>query len=100
MRPVVLSAGGRRGRRWLLLTGCLILGVLGLGTVEAHAATLAGETFTSQEVRGSTLTGACTGNGNEGSFNFSVSGTAAGPFPATFTESGSFTIGPLSTAPS
>ena len=91
MRPVVLSAGGRRGRRWLLLTGCLILGVLGLGTVEAHAATLAGETFTSQEVRGSTLTGACTGNGNEGSFNFSVSGTAAGPFPGTFTESGSFT---------
>jgi hypothetical protein len=94
MRPVVLSAGGRRGRRLLLLTGCLILGVLGLGTVEAHAASpssLAGETFTSQEVKGSTLTGACTGNGNEGSFNFSVSGTAAGPFPGTFTESGSFT---------
>ena len=93
MRPVVFGAGGRRARRLLLLTGCLILGMLGLGTVEAHAATLAGETFTSQEVRGSTLTGACTGNGNgnEGSFNFSVSGTAAGPFPGTFTESGSFT---------
>jgi hypothetical protein len=93
MRPVVLSAGGRAvgGQRLLLLTACLMLGVLGLGTVEAHAATLAGETFTSQEVRGSTLTGACTGNGNEGSFNFSVSGTAAGPFPGTFTESGSFT---------
>ena len=94
MRPVVLSAGGRRGGRLLLLTGCLILGVLGLGTVEAHAATpssLACETFTSQAVRGSTLTGRCTGNGNEGSFNFSVSGTAAGPFPGTFTESGSFT---------
>ena len=94
MRPVVLSAGGRRGRRLMLLTGCLMLGVLGLGTVEAHAATpssLAGETFTSQGVQGSTLTGGCTGNGNEGSFNFSVSGTAAGPFPGTFTESGSFT---------
>jgi hypothetical protein len=83
----------------LLLAGCLILGVLGLGAVEAHAATpssLAGETFTGQPLRGSTsLTGTCTGesngNGNEGSFNFSVSGTAAGPFPGTFTESGSFT---------
>jgi hypothetical protein len=71
-----------------------MLGVLGLGTVEAHAATpssLAGETLTSEHVEGSTLTGACTGNGNEGSFNFSVSGTATGPFPGTFTESGSFT---------
>jgi hypothetical protein len=93
MRPVVLRAGGRCALRLLLLTGCLILGVLGLGTVEAHAATpssLAGETFTSEAVRPSTVTGACTGNGDEGSFNFSVSGTAAGPFPGTFTESGSF----------
>lgn len=94
MSPVVHSAGGRRGRWLLLLTACLMLGVLGLGTVEAHAATpssLAGETFTSQGVLGSTLTGGCTGNGNEGSFDFSVSGTATGPFPGTFTESGSFT---------
>ena len=94
MRPVVPSAGGRRGRRLLLVTACLILGVLGLGTVEATAATpssLAGESLTSQDVSGSTLTGGCTGNGNEGSFNFSVSGTATGPFPGTFTESGSFT---------
>jgi hypothetical protein len=97
MRAVVHTAGGRRGRRLLLLAGCLILGVLGLGAVEAHAVTLAGETFTSQPFRGSTstLTGTCTGdpngNGDAGSFNFSVSGTAAGPFPGTFTESGSFT---------
>jgi hypothetical protein len=95
MRAVVLWAGVRRARRLLLLTGCLILGVLGLGTVGAHAATpgLVGETFTSQAVRGSTLTGACPGvpNSNAGSFSFSVSGTAAGPFPGTFTESGSFT---------
>ena len=93
MRPVVVTAGGRRAQRLVAVTGCLILGVLGLGAVEAHAAppsSLAGETFTSSEVKGSTLTGTCTGNGNEGSFNFSVSGTAAGPFPGTFTESGSF----------
>jgi hypothetical protein len=77
----------------LLLIGCLILGAVGLGAAEAHAATpssLTGETFTSQEVQGSTLTGTCTGDGNQGSFNFSVSGTAAGPFPGTFVEAGSF----------
>ena len=72
MRAVVLWAGVRRARRLLLLTGCLILGVLGLGTVEARAATpasLVGETFTSQTVSGSTLTGACPGApNNAGSF--------------------------------
>lgn len=100
MRPtVVLRAGGRRARR-LLLTGCLILGVLGLGAVEAHAAapsSLAGETFISDNVTGSTLTGTCPEdliNHTDGSFNFSVSGTAAGPFPGIFTESGSFTTSP------
>ena len=90
MRPVVVRAGGRAGRL-LLVTGCLILGVFGLGAVDAHAATaasLGGETFTSQQVEGSTLTGACNQEG--GSFSFSVSGTAAGPFPGTFSESGSF----------
>ena len=98
MRPVVLRAGGRRARRLLLLTGCLILGVPGLGAVEAHAATpssLAGETFISDNVTGSTLTGTCpetfNGKSTNGSFNFSVSGTTTGPFPGTFTESGSFT---------
>jgi hypothetical protein len=90
MRPVVRRAGGRGAQRLPLLAGCLA--VLGLGTVEAHAATpsLAGETFTSQRVRGSTLTGDCNGNFNAASVNFSVGGTAAGPFPGTFTESGSF----------
>jgi hypothetical protein len=100
MRAVVVGVGGRYARRFLLLTGCLVLGVLGLGAVEAHAATpssLAGETFTSLEVSGSILTGACTGDGNEGSLNFSVSGTADGPFPGTFTESGSFTVAPNGT---
>ena len=59
MRPVVLRAGARR---LLLLTGCLILGVLGVGAVEAHAATpssLVGETFMSDHVKGSSLTGTC-----------------------------------------
>lgn len=95
MRSLMLRAGGRRVR-YLLLTGCLILGVLGLEAVEAEAATpssLAGEAFISHAVRGSTLTGTCpdTSTGTNGSYNFSVNGTAAGPFPGTFTESGSFT---------
>jgi hypothetical protein len=92
MRAVVRRAGARRAWRSVLLTGCLVLGVLGPGAVDAQAATpssLAGETFTSQHVNGSTLTGACNDEG--GSFSFSVSGTAAGPFPGTFTESGGFT---------
>jgi hypothetical protein len=102
MRPGVVMAGGRRPWRLLLLAECLILGVFGLGTVEAHTATpssLAGETLTSNGVKGSTLTGTCSGNpngnGSKGSFNFSVSGTAAGPFPGTFMESGSFYHEPL-----
>ena len=83
-----------RARRLLLLTECLILGALGLGTVQAHAATpswLVGETLTSEMVRGSTLTGTCNVPTKAGTFSFSVSGSAAGPFPGTFTESGSFT---------
>ena len=76
---------------------CLTVGALGLGAVEAHAApfSLAGETFTSQEVSGSSVTGTCPlPPGGDGSFKFSVSGTAAGPFPGTFTESGSFDTAP------
>ena len=94
MRPVVRGAGGRLARRLLLLTGCLIVGVLGLGTASAHAATpssLAGETLTGPRPP-SDLTGTCNRE-SEGNVNFSVSGTAAGPFPGTFTESGSFTTG-------
>ena len=97
MRPVVLRAGAWR---LLLLTG-VILGMLGLGAVEAHAAapsSLAGETFTIKPARESTstLTGTCPQEqiGVNGSFKYSVSGTAAGPFPGSFRESGSFTTDP------
>jgi hypothetical protein len=96
VRPVVLTASQRRARCLLFLMACLTLGVLGLEALEADAATpssLAGETFISHHVRGSTLTGTCpdTSPGTNGSYNFSVNGIAAGPFPGTFTESGSFT---------
>jgi len=53
---------------------------------------LAGETFTVQgdQVEESTFTGSCDVPSNAGSFNFDVRGTAAGPFPGTFEERGSF----------
>jgi hypothetical protein len=50
---VVVMAGGRRARRLLVLTECLILGVLELAAAQAHAATpssLAGETLTGDMV--------------------------------------------------
>ena len=95
MKSLMLGAGVRRVW-YLLLTGCLTLGVLGLEAVKANAATpssLAGETLISHNVRGSTLTGTCpdTSTRTNGSYNFSVNGTAAGPFLGSFTESGSFT---------
>jgi hypothetical protein len=94
MGLAVLRAGIRRDQCLLLLTGCVTVGVVGLGPVAAHAATppsLTGETLTSHvPPDNGSLTGACTGNGEEGSLNFSLSGTASGPFPGTFSESGSF----------
>jgi hypothetical protein len=91
MRPVVLAAGVRRGWR-VLLSGCLIFGVLGLGAVDAQAATslLTGEALIGVPSLAGSLTGTCA----EGSFSFVTNGNAFGPFPGTFTESGRFTVGP------
>jgi hypothetical protein len=82
-----------------MLTGCVTVGVVGLGSVAAQAATpssLTGETFTTDALTESPLTGTCPDErtGTNGSFNFSVSGTASEPFPGMFTESGSFTTSP------
>ena len=68
MRATVVRAGGRRAWRLVLLMGCLVLGVLGPGAVGASPSTpssLAGETFTSQHVKGSTFSGACNGRAGE-----------------------------------
>jgi hypothetical protein len=76
--------------------GCVTVGVVGLGPVAAYAATpssLTGETLTSHSPPDNgSLSGACSGDGNQGSLNFSLSGTAAVPFPGTFSESRSFTV--------
>jgi hypothetical protein len=73
---------------------CLTIGVVGLGAVGgARAATpssLAGETFSSSVFSGTSISGFC--NGGNGSLTFSFSGTATGPYPGTYTESGSLTI--------
>jgi hypothetical protein len=52
-------------------------------------ASLVGETF--NPTSPGSASGACTTPDN-GSFTFSTSGTAAGPYSGTYTESGSFTI--------
>jgi hypothetical protein len=53
-------------------------------------ASLNGEGFTGQE-NTRTLAGSCPST-NNGSFAFSTSGTATGPYPGTFHEAGTFTI--------
>jgi hypothetical protein len=58
---------------------------------------LNGETFVSSELplRGtSQATGTCTPFG-ESTFQFQVTGEAVGPYPGTFTEEGTFTLGPI-----
>ena len=50
--------------------------------------TLVGETLTSNHVKGSTLSGVCIRNAHVLSIEYSVSGTATGPLPGTFTASG------------
>jgi hypothetical protein len=79
--------------RRLLTIAYLALGMIGLGSVGADAATplqLFREVFRSAGVAGSIVSGNCINGG--GNFTFSVSGTAYGPYPGTFTESGSFSI--------
>jgi hypothetical protein len=88
-----MFVSGLRRLGLLLTIVCLTLGVLGLGSVGADAAAplqLFREAFQSAGVAGSTLSGNCVNGG--GNFTFSVSGTAYGPYPGTFTESGSFSI--------
>ena len=79
-------------RRFVLLL-VLCLGAFLPQTASAQVAppTLSGEFLSSLldvEVQGT-----CNPQGNS-TFTFEVSGVAAGPYPGTFTERGSFTIGP------
>jgi hypothetical protein len=93
-------------RSWAIVLGLVVL-VVGLLAQPAQAAppvSLAGETFigTGQSEGGpigtSEVSGTCNASGIS-TFTFTVTGTASGPYPGTFTESGSFTLGPAVTQP-
>jgi hypothetical protein len=65
-------------------------------------APLTGESLLASEIGNpgtSTVTGTCNPLGTS-TFNFTVTGTATGPYPGTFTETGTVTIGPLVNATS
>src|SRR5690242_15418727 len=86
--------------RWFTSTAATAV-LLGLSVVGAPVAsaqstpppTLSGETLTALIVGGGGLQ--C---GSTGPFSFTTSGTATGPYPGTFTETGSGTVNPLGTA--
>jgi hypothetical protein len=84
-----------------LVTLAVLLVGLGLpSAAQAQAVSLTGETLTSLPpasaegtcARSATDTGPSTGTST---YTYEISGVAAGPYPGTFTETGSFTIGPI-----
>jgi len=100
----------RAQRAWTSRTWARIVGlggaviVVALATVAAAAAatpaTLTGESFFADRVAGNgtlNVVATCNPSGNS-TISYSASGVASGPYPGTFTETGSATIGPL-TAP-
>lgn len=84
----------------LALAGCL-LALAAAPSAQAQAPTLAGESFVATGdffflPPGSTpgevdVNGTCNASGTS-TFTFTASGPAAGPYPGTFTETGSFTM--------
>jgi hypothetical protein len=102
----VLTTVGREDKMIHLrtLAGIAILAVALVGASQAAAggkngagvAPLSGETLLASEippVGTSTVSGTCNPLANS-TFDFTVTGQASGPYPGTFTESGTFTIGP------
>ena len=81
-----------------LALGMAWIGGARLGSAALAQATpspLVNEHFISFGGPGSSISGTCTSSGNgtdTGNFTFSFNGTAQGPYPGTFTESGSFAI--------
>jgi hypothetical protein len=77
-----------------LAAGLLGPAVIGVPAASAQAAppTLAGEQLTGPQP--GTIGISCSSNSGTGSFSFTTSGTATGPYPGTFTETGSGTVNP------
>lgn len=89
-----------RRRPVLSVIGAFVLiGALFSGSLPASASSLpglgskGGETLDSFGTGPFTVTGIC--DPTSSSFTFSASGAARGPYPGTFGESGSFTLGPI-----
>jgi hypothetical protein len=76
-------------RRFLLSLGVMVIGmwVAPGGFAQAAAATLTGETLTGTSITTSTCT-----SGNNFGVDYESSGTATGPYPGTFSESGTVTV--------
>jgi len=84
----------RRVARALCVSGAMCLLLLLTGPAVSLAApqpkpTLTGETF----IGVLTVTATCDPTSNS-TISYSVTGTATGPYPGTFTESGTATLGP------
>jgi hypothetical protein len=80
-----------------LALAAAVLAPSALAAQDAAVPDLNGETFVSSALplRGtSEATGTCTPFG-ESTFQFQVTGEAVGPYPGTFTEEGTFTLGPI-----
>lgn len=83
-----------RTRRVLLATFCAIALFASQFSIAAAASNLTGEGLVSQGAAGQsgTATATCNTDGS-GTLSFSVTGTAFGPFPGTYTETGTVTFG-------
>src|SRR5438093_5863006 len=90
--------GSREMKRSMFVAGSAVL-LLALGAPAAWAAlgpSLSGETF-SQDVPVE-VTRTCDPNGSS-TITFAAQGTALGPFPGTFAETGTLTLGPQNQPP-
>jgi hypothetical protein len=77
---------------------CIAISFIVLGDHAAFAqfTPLAGETFLATEFSGFTVEGQCsTATESQEPLHFRASGIATGPYPGTFTESGTFTMAPF-----
>lgn len=88
-------------RRWFALSVLPVLatGLIAPGSAQADTPppSFAGELFESRVVDGSTgehFQVACNEDGS-GTVSWQITGTATGPYPGTFTETGSLTFGPV-----
>src|SRR3954463_12459592 len=87
-----------RQRRTTLVLGATVLAIgslMPLSAATATTPTLAGETLDSRDA--AVITGGNCDPGGVSTFTFTVSGQAFGPYPGTFTESGTVTLGPQDT---